>query len=439
MAPLSQSRFRRRALAPLPGLASLADGDTMADGFISTEARRPIRVALFSGNYNYTLDGANKSLNRLVDYLQREAGAEVRVYSPTTETPAFPPAGELISVPSFALPARSEYRLALGVTPAIRRDVELFRPDLVHLSAPDLLGFGALRLARSLGIPVVASVHTLFDAYLDYYALGWLRTFVRRRLWAFYAGCDYVLAPTEAIAEELRIKALPARVRIWARGVDPQLFNPARRSAAWRAAHGLDDRPVIVFMGRIVLEKGVAVFSEAVRRLERTIGPVQVVVIGDGPARAVFAEGLPNAVFTGFLSGEALATALASGDIFFNPSPTETFGNVNLEAMASGLAPVCADTPNTRAIMRCGVDAELCDALDPGAYAAALRSLVEDDDRRGRIQRAALARSEAYRWPEILEAVARVYREAAGGAFAPSASHGGGDEAGGAALQSALR
>ncbi|HEX7944611.1 MAG TPA: glycosyltransferase family 1 protein, partial [Phenylobacterium sp.] len=352
----------------------------MADGFTKpSEARGPLRVALFSGNYNYTLDGASKSLNRLVDHLQRVAGAQVRVYSPTTPNPAFAPVGELVSAPSVAIPLRPDYRLALGLTPAVRQDVQSFRPHLIHLSAPDLLGLGALKFARTLGVPVVASVHTLFDTYLDYYALGWLRPFMRRRLWAFYSACDYVLAPTEAIADELRVEALPARVRIWARGVDPELFHPGRRCEAFRRAHGLTgERPVIVFMGRIVLEKGLAVFAEAIQRLEQACGPMQVLVIGDGPARAWFIERLPGAVFTGFLTGETLATALASGDIFFNPSPTETFGNVNLEAMACGLAMVCADVANSRALLPAGDGALLCDPGDPAAYAAALASLVQD-------------------------------------------------------------
>jgi glycosyltransferase involved in cell wall biosynthesis len=387
--------------------------DKMADGFITPPgARAPLRVALFSGNYNYTLDGASKSLNRLVDHLQRTTGAQVRVYSPTTDHPAFPPAGDLISVPSVAFPARPDYRLALGLPPAIRQDVKAFRPDIVHLSAPDLLGLGALKLARSLDVPVVASVHTLFDSYLDYYALGWLKPFLRKRLWSFYSACDYVLAPTQAIADELRVQALPARARIWARGVDPELFHPGRRCEAWRGEQGLaGPRPVIVFMGRIVLEKGLAVFAETLRRLEQRRGPTPVLVIGDGPAREWFAERLPGAVFTGFLTGERLATALASGDIFFNPSPTETFGNVNLEAMASGLAMVCADVPNSRAILPDG-SAQLCEAADPDAFAAVIEGLIDDPAHRADLQRAAYARSAAYRWPEILQAVVDVYREA---------------------------
>lgn len=385
---------------------------------------RPLRVALFSGNYNYTLDGANKSLNRLVGHLQSTLGARVRVYSPTTARPAFPPAGELVSAPSVAIPMRPDYRFALGLTSRLRRDVEAFEPDLIHLSAPDLLGLGAQRLGRRLGLPVVASVHTLFDTYLDYYALGRLKPYLQRRLQAFYKACDYVLAPTPAMADDLRLQIMPARVRTWGRGIDTALFNPARRDLAWRRSLGFDDaRPVIVFLGRLVLEKGLAVFAEAVARLEAASGPAQVLVIGDGPAGAWFRERLPRAVFAGHLAGEALATAVASGDILLNPSCTETFGNVNLEAMASGLAVVCADALNTRALFAAGRTGLICPAADAGAFSEALASLIADPALRGWLAAAALAQASAYRWTDILDQVVAVYAEALGLAdLTPSAS-----------------
>ncbi|HWU13595.1 MAG TPA: glycosyltransferase, partial [Caulobacter sp.] len=226
------------------------------------EHARLMRIALFSGNYNYTLDGANLSLNRLVGHLQDTLGATVRVYSPTSPKPAFAPVGDLVSVPSVKIPFRADYRVALGLPAAIRHDVEAFKPDLVHLSAPDPLGRAALKLGRRLKVPVVASLHTLFDTYLDYYGLGFLRPGARRQLWKFYGACDYVMAPTDAIADELRREARSTAVRTWARGVDPELFHPGRRDAAWRRRVGFDpDRPVIVFLGRLVLEKGLAAFA----------------------------------------------------------------------------------------------------------------------------------------------------------------------------------
>lgn len=375
--------------------------------------QRPLRVALFSGNYNYTVDGANKSLNRLVDHLERRSGAVVRVYSPTGETAAFPPAGELISVPSVAIPTRPDYRLALGLTPGVRRDLATFSPDLIHLSAPDLLGTAALRMARRLNVPAVASLHTRFDTYLDYYRLGWLKPAIQQRLHKFYSTCDYVLAPSSAIAEELRAEDPAARVRIWARGVDPDMFQPQRRSQAWRQSHGFDATgAVIVFLGRIVLEKGLAVFVETVRRLEAAHGPMQVLVIGDGPAAPWLREQLPDAVFTGFLAGEALATAVASGDVFLNPSTTETFGNVTLEAMASGLAPVCADVASSHALIQHGRSGLLCAASDPAAYCEAVGQLIADPAKRAEVACEAHRQSIAYRWSDILDGVVDVYGEA---------------------------
>ncbi len=378
-----------------------------------TQSVRPLRIALFSGNYNYTLDGANKSLNRLVGHLQSTLGAQVRIYSPTAPQPAFAPVGDLVSAPSVRIPFRRDYRLALGLPRALREDIRAFEPDLIHLSAPDLLGAAALKFGRTLKVPVVASLHTLFDTYLDYYGLGALKPFVRRKLWKFYGACDYVMTPTQAIGDELRAQNLSGGVRTWARGVDAELFNPGRRDPDWRLRQGFDpDRPVIVFLGRIVMEKGLAAFAETVRRLEAADRPPHVLVIGDGPARAWFQEQLPEAVFTGFLAGEALATALASADIFFNPSTTETFGNVNLEAMACGLAMVCADAPNTRALLSHGANAQLCTPDQPAAYADALSGLMGDSAARRRLGLAALDRSAAYRWTEILDEVVAVYAEA---------------------------
>ena len=167
-----------------------------------------MRIALFSGNYNCVRDGANRALNRLVDHLLAR-GAAVRVYSPTIADPAFAPAGDLVSVPSVPIPGRSEFRVALGLPASVRADVERFAPNIVHVSAPDLLGTGAQKLARRLGVPVVASLHTRFETYFDYYGLGVLRRWGERRLQRFYRASDRVLAPNAASAESLVAMGVP--------------------------------------------------------------------------------------------------------------------------------------------------------------------------------------------------------------------------------------
>ena len=374
---------------------------------------RPLRVALFSGNYNYTLDGANKALNRLVDHLERVEGAQVRVYSPTSSTPAFEPKGELISVPSVAIPTRSDYRIAVGLPAAIRRNIEAFAPDIFHLSAPDLLGHGALKLAKRMDAPVVASLHTLFETYLDYYALGWLRPVVEAQLRSFYADCDLVMAPSPVIAARMEAEGLGGRMRLWARGVDGQLFNPLRRDLAWRRSQGIaDGEATVAFFGRLVMEKGLGVFADAIERVLAVRPGVKVLVIGDGPARTWLEERLPQAVFTGFLTGADLARALSSADIMLNPSKTETFGNVTLEAMAAGLAVVGADAPYHHALLRHGHTGLLAPATDAEAYAAAVLLLVDDEGKRRAMGQAARNASGAYQWSQVLAGVVDVYREA---------------------------
>ena len=230
-------------------------------------ANRPLRVALFSGNYDCVRDGANQALNRLVDHLQTKQGATVRVYSPRARVPAFAAVGDIRGVRSLGLPGRSEYRLALGLTRAARTDLDDFAPDIIHLSAPDWLGWQALAYARGKGIPSVASLHTRFETYADYYGLSFLRKPIERYLDRFYGRCDRILAPTQPIAKELAV-AYGEKVAIWGRGVDRSRFHPDLRSDEVRAKYGYaPDDIVVLFFGRLVLEKGLDVFAETIALL----------------------------------------------------------------------------------------------------------------------------------------------------------------------------
>ena len=360
-----------------------------------------LRVALFSGNYNYQRDGANQSLNRLVGFLERQ-GVAVRIYSPTSATPAFEPTGTLVSVPSFKIPSRGEYRFALGLPPAVRRDIAAFAPTLFHLSAPDRVGFRAKALARELGVPVVASVHTRFDTYLTYYGLGWVNRFIANIMRRFYGDLAEIYAPSEGMAEVLRADGMAKRVAIWSRGVDATLFNPARRDLEWRRAHGFaDEDAVIAFVGRLVLEKGLDVFADAVARLTERGVRHRVLIVGEGPARSAIAARLPDAVYTGHLGGTDLARAFASADMLFNPSITETFGNVTLEAMASGLPVVGARATGTASLVDDGITGTLVTPGSVEGFASALAHYLTDAGARTAAGAAGLAASRRYDWDEI--------------------------------------
>lgn len=375
----------------------------------------PLRVAVFSGNYDCVRDGANRALNRLVAYLLEQAGAEVRVYSPVAPQKAFASVGDIFPVRSACIPGRPEYRLALGFTRAARDDLEAFAPDIVHLSAPDILGRQAQNYARAAGIPVVASLHTRFETYLDYYRLGLLRGPVDRYLARFYGDADHILAPTPPIRDDLAAQFGASKVSIWSRGIDSAMFGPARRSQAFRQHLGYaPDDMVPLFFGRLVLEKGLGVFAETIARVRERGHMVRPVVVGEGPARDWLARRLPNVTFLGFLDGAALGEAIASADILINPSVTEAFGNVNLEAMASGLAVVSADVDSASALIEHGRTGLLVSPRDPGTYAAAAASLIEQPARRYLLGKAAAEAADHYRWDAILADVVRVYEKLAG-------------------------
>lgn len=373
---------------------------------------RGLRVALFSGNYNYTRDGANQALNRLVGYLLGQ-GALVRVYAPVVPRPAFAPTGDLVGVPSIRLPVkgRGEYRLPLGLSRAARADLARFGPQIVHLSSPDPTAHAALRWARKRGVPVLASVHTRFETYLRYYRAGFLEPAAVAALRRFYRRCDALLAPSQSTADTLRAQGMHTDIGIWGRGVDRAVFAPGRRDESWRRSVGLaPDEVAIAFLGRLVREKGLDAFAASVAELRRRDVSHRVLVIGDGPARGWFEDALgAQAIFAGFQTGAELGRALASADVFFNPSVTETFGNVTLEAMASGLPVVASQATGSTSLVVDGETGRLVPPDNVGAFADALAPYCTDAGLRHRHGAAGERRARAFSWDAVNAAVAETY------------------------------
>jgi len=371
---------------------------------------RDLRIALFCANYNCVRDGANNALNHLVSYLLQQ-GAQVRVYSPTVANPAFEPTGDLVSVRSVAIPGRSEYRLTLGLDEHTRADVRRFAPTHIHVSAPDPQGYQAQGLARELGCPLVTSLHTRFETYFEYYGLRAFRPWAERYLRNFYSRSDLVLVPNVQIAEELKTWNMGNRIAVWSRGVDRQKFHPAFRSMEWRRSEGWDDADVIpLFFGRLVREKGISEFSAAISKAIESGLKLRPMIVGDGPAKAELARQLPEGTrFLGHLSGHDLSTAIASADVLINPSTTEAFGNVNLEAMAAGLAVVSADMPSAQALISNNDNGLLVPPHQVEGYAEALSKLASDRRKRTRLGAAAAAAAAAFTWSSALLDVVQGY------------------------------
>ncbi len=368
-----------------------------------------LRIALFSGNYNYVRDGANQALNRLVGYLLNK-GAAVRVYSPTVREPAFEPTGDLMGVRSVAIPGRGEYRIPLSLSGKVKRDLKDFAPNVVHVSSPDPVGHQAVNWARKRNLPILASVHTRFETYLRYYNMAWGEPMIEAILRRFYRRCDALVAPSESMAQVLRDQRMNYDIGIWSRGVDRDIFHPLQRSHEWRRSLGIDDKDVVIgFLGRLVMEKGLDVFSDTIDELKSRRIRHKVLVIGEGPARDWFEARNPEAIFAGFQAGKDLGRAVASMDVLFNPSVTETFGNVTLEAMACGVPVVAAAATGSQSLVDDHGSGRL---IPPGAihqFAEALRSYVEDTDLRKHHGVAGEMRAAEFSWDKINQAVADTY------------------------------
>ncbi len=377
------------------------------------------RIALFSGAYNHISDGVTLTLNRLVRYLENH-GAKALVFAPTTnKAPALVHNGTLISVPSIPVPGRSDYRLSIGLSRKGWSNLEAFEPDLIHIATPDYAGAQALKWAKSRQIPAVSSFHTHFTAYLKYfakynplYSMDFLEDTAWRYARWFYSQVEHIYVPSPSIGDMLRSHRITRGIRVWARGVDPNQFSPDHRNQTWRFSHGFEEEDIVIsYVGRLVWEKNLAIFADVLEHLSASGIAHKILIVGDGPAQDILKERLSGAVFTGPLSGKELATAYASSDVFLFPSDTETFGNVTLEAMASGLPTVCANASGSDLLVLDGKSGYLAPAQDTDAFLEHVTRLISDDSLRKTLGNAARERAMTFEWTNIMNRLTNYYQE----------------------------
>jgi glycosyltransferase involved in cell wall biosynthesis len=313
----------------------------------------------------------------------------------------------------MAIPRYSNLQIGLLSRGALAREWRDWRPDLVHIVTEGPLGWNATGAARDLDIPVSSDFHTNFHSYSRHYGFGMFAGLVARYLRALHNRAGCTLVPTAQMQAELEALAFE-RVCIVGRGVDTHLFDRGRRSAGLRAAWGCrGDETVVLHVGRLAPEKNLELFVEAARAMRAADPAIRVVLVGDGPQGPVLRARHPDFVFAGMRAGEDLAAHYASADVFLFPSTTETFGNVTLEAMASGLAIVAYDYAAARQHLRHGVSGLLAPTGDAGEFVRMALALARDGDLRSRLRQESRRAAEAITWERAFDELERTLQRTA--------------------------
>ncbi len=308
-------------------------------------ARKSLRIAVVTETYLPEVNGVAITISRMVAGLQQRQH-QIQLIRPRQhrhDNAANSPGFEEVLQRGVAIPRYASLKMGLPAKQALLRLWSLQRPDLVHLVTEGPLGWSALNAAIKLKIPCSSDFHTNFHSYSKHYGVGWLKKPIAAYLRKFHNKASCTLVPTSAMREDLERHGY-ANLRVVARGVDTGLFNPGKRSAALRQQWGIKPRqPVALHVGRLAPEKNLPLVLEAYAAMKQVRPDTRLVLVGDGPERAALQAAHPDCVFAGMRTGEELATHYATADLFLFPSTTETFGNVTVEAMASGLAVIAYD------------------------------------------------------------------------------------------------
>jgi glycosyltransferase involved in cell wall biosynthesis len=375
----------------------------------SARPRRSLRLTLVTETFPPEVNGVARTLGRWVEAF-RARGHHVRIVRPRHP-------GEGLSsgrVLSFPLPFYPQVRLGVASPMRLRSLFVGERPDLVHVATEGPLGCSAVLAARGLGLPVASSFHTNYDHYSSHYGFPGVEWLVRGYLRWFHNLTGVTLVPSEATRRRLTADGV-RRVEIWSRGVDAEAFHPRRRDDGLRRSLGLAaDDPLLLYVGRLAAEKNLPALMAAFARARSSgrFHRVRLAVVGDGPlAGALRAMQVPGAFFPGPKYGADLARWYASADVFAFPSLSETFGNVVLEAQASGLPVVGFDCQAVSERLRHDVDGVLTPAA--GDLADGLRRLCQDAALRRQFGRQARESARRQDWKPIFDRLEERYLELA--------------------------
>jgi glycosyltransferase involved in cell wall biosynthesis len=369
-----------------------------------------MRVSIVTETYMPQVNGVSRTLRQLVRVLT-EAGDAVQLIHPDYGEPAAGPHDRLVR--SLTVPFYPELHLPVPPFGGVKRALDAFRPDLIHIATEATLGHAVLGYAARRRIPTVSSFHTNFDQYSGHYGLGWTRTLIWRHLRRFHNRTRETYVPSRATMTALRARGFE-RLVLWPRGVDAESFRPDRPGRGRvRADLGFEPHHVVIgHVSRLAVEKNVGYLAAALERVAAARPDVRLLIVGDGPARPELRARLGGAArFVGYRTGDDLADHYAAADLFAFASTTETFGNVILEAMASALPVVALRAGGPGDIVQPGVTGLLVEPdAPPDRFAAALLGLVDDADLRRPMAGAARSYAASQSWDAIMDDLRQRYR-----------------------------
>ena len=340
-------------------------------GIISdTKLNTSVKVAIVTETYPPEVNGVASTIARFIQGLA-ELGHDITLIRPRQGLKDKPRNEfhfkEILTV-GIPIPGYSALRMGIPQKNRLIKQWSIDRPSLVHIVTEGPLGWSALEAAKKLNIPICSDFRTNFDAYSTHYGLSCLKSPIQRYLRYFHNNSHFTMVPTQALKNQLVSHGFE-RLRVLARGIDTELFNPSKRSHELRNQWGVkDQQKVVLYVGRLASEKNLQVTVDAFRAMLQVNPNLKMVWVGDGPQKGALKLSCPNSVFTGVQTGEALAAHYASGDLFLFSSLSETFGNVTLEAMASGLAVLAYDYAAARQFIDHGVNGFLADPNEANSF-----------------------------------------------------------------------
>lgn len=368
-----------------------------------------MRIVYFTDTYYPEINGVANTLSRLHQYLDQQGIDHlffVPEYRPEDETTE-----DIRRFKGIQVPFSPNSRLAIPNYRQMKEEVEKFKPDLIHVVTEFTIGNTGLKIAGELNIPLVTSYHTNIEQYLEFFHAKFLEKTVRHYFKNFHSQAERTFCPSWQTYYQLKDQGYK-NLALWSRGVDTELYSPQKRTGIWRRQFG-ENKHLCLYVGRLSFEKGLDVYLKAIREVNRKYHEkVMFLFAGDGPFREEMEScGIDNVKLIGFVRGEMLAQLYADSDLFVFPSGTETFGNVLLEAMASGCPCICTDSGGVTDFSKNRENAWVVPYRDSQALAEGIQKIIEEPLLRQRLSLGALQTARERSWDGVMETLLSAYQE----------------------------